>query len=434
MRKMKICALVLLCILTASLCGVFAYGMSGHSLHINYWGGGTKHELYSSVQLLLEKEVSLDGIDSVSIRYDMNNNDVYLYESKGNYLTVKEYSELALEENELSTVQVTGSSIAVEGKKRDNNELVQIGMRGVRSPICYTEIGLPVSYKGQLSIATVNGDVESQMDIALENAFRAVTRSGDITIPDITAQSITLRCVSGDIQADTVRADAGSAPGAVQIRTSNGNIKAGQLAGEMDIESVSGDITLSRINGKTDIKTSNGNIESDAISGETQLVTTSGDITVKRLDGTVTVTSSNGNVNILAGGGARAVKTISGDVRLEGVDSAWDVKTSNGSITIKADQGSGDIQTTSGDIGLALEQLTGNLNIESSDGSVEIRLCGDNAFDFKAVTTNGDIDTFFDDALNFSKKGNSAQGTYGDNQGSRRIDIRTISGDVEVTR
>ena len=56
------------------------------------------------------------------------------------------------------------------------------------------------------------------------------------------------------------------------------------------------------------------------------------------------------------------------------------------------------------------------------------------SFAFEANTTSGEIDTFFDDSLKFSKRGNSAEGTYGSNTQGNKIDIETTSGDVRITK
>ena len=100
----------------------------------------------------------------------------------------------------------------------------------------------------------------------------------------------------------------------------------------------------------------------------------------------------------------RTVRTTSGEIVLEQLTDVWEVKASSGAVTIKAQEGSGSICTTSGDIKVDLGRLTGNLTLESSSGLAEIKISDDNAFDFKAVTSSGDIDTFFDDELVFPKK------------------------------
>jgi len=427
MRRVKIVTLVMLCILTAGLCGIFTYGLSGHDSKV--------YESYGSPQMVLEKEVSLDGIDTISIQYDMNGNDIYIYESEGDFLTIKEYNELDLKEDELSTVTVNGSGLEVKGRKREGKSFqVRIGIFGIRSEYGYVEIGLPASYKGQLTLAAASGEIQSHMDIALEKEFKAATNSGDITIPNITAKNVSLSSTSGDVKIDTVCTDINGSVGTVNITTSSGDIKADQLTGEMDIESTSGEITVKQLTGGTQIKSSSGSIESKTISGNAQFETTSGDIKVQCIDGVVTAEASSGNVEIYEGSGERTVRTTSGDIQLQGVDGTWDIQSSSGEVWIKAQEGSGSINTTSGDVNLELEKLTGILKVDCSSGLAKIRISPDNAFDFKADTSSGDIQTFFDKDLNFSKKGNSAHGTYGDNQSGSSIEVRTTSGDVEVTK
>ncbi|MEZ3446966.1 MAG: DUF4097 domain-containing protein [Lachnospiraceae bacterium] len=433
MRRAKISMLILLCILTAGLCGILIYGISGRGLYS--WGGSTgSYGSYGSPQLVMEKEVPLDGIDHITVQYDMNNNDIYIYEGEGDVLTIREYNELALEEKDLSTVTVSGSGVEIRGRRRNGNSFrIQVGRFGIRSAYGYTEIRLPASYKGQLSLSSASGDIRSEMDISLAEGFQAEAVSGDVVIPNITASKVSLGSSSGDIKVYAVSAGINDSAGAVDIETVSGDINVGQLAGEIDIESSSGEITVKQLTGATKIKSISGNIESESIAGDAWLGTTSGDIAVQRIDGAVTAESSSGGVKILAGAGGRNVKTTSGDIRLEGMEGSWETHSSSGGVWIKAKEGSGSISTTSGDISLELEKLAGNLNIESSSGQAKIRLLSDNAFDFKANTSSGDIETFFDDDLNFSRKGNSADGTYGKNSDGNSIVVRTTSGDVQVT-
>ncbi len=433
MKKMKITTLVILCILTVGLCGILVYGIAGHSIYVGGYNGGG-YASHGSPQLVMEKEIPLDGIDHISLQYDMNNNDIRIYESEEDILTIREYNELDLEEDELSTVTVTGSGIEIRGKKREGKKFqLQIGRFGIRSVYGYTEIGLPASYKGQLLLSTASGDIRSEMDIVLESGFQAETISGNIMIPDITAQTVSLGCSSGDVKVSAVSTDVSGLTGAIDIATISGDINIGELTGELDIGSSSGDITVKQLTGTTKIKSISGNIKSDTVQGNTQLGTTSGDITVQCIDGIVKAESSSGSIKILAGDGDRTVNTISGDIRMEGVAGSWETHTTSGEVWIKAQEGSGSISTTSGDINLKLGKLAGTLSVGSSSGTAKIQLSPDNMFEFKADTSSGDIETFFDDELSFSKKGNSAHGTHGDSSGANSIVVKTTSGDVQVT-
>lgn len=427
MREIKITMMVLLCILTVGLCGILVYGMTGH--HIYRTGYDNR-----SSQLVMEKEVSINGVDRISVTYDMNNNDIRIYEKEGDMLTVKEYSTLELTERELSTVEVNGSRLEVKGKKRNRNNYVHFGLYYNDQAGNYTEIGLPSSYKGELVFLTSGGDISSKMDIVIEKAFKAATSSGDVLIPNITAKDVSLECSSGDVQIDKVSTELGSSTGGIAIKTTSGDIEVDQLTGMVDLETSSGEIAVRQVTGDTDIKTSSGSIKSENILGDTQVEATSGDISVQRIDGDVTAGSSSGNIKINEGSGERTVRTTSGEIVLNHVSAAWEAESSSGDIAVKAQEGSGSIHSTSGDINLDLVKLTGNLTLESSSGWVKIRISEDNAFDFKADTSSGDIDTFFDDKLDYSKKGNSAKGVYGTGETGNQVVVRTTSGDVQVMK
>lgn len=408
MRKIKIGMLVMMCIVTAFLCGILAYGITGHKIYGRF-RAGNDNMVYTSMQLLLEKEVPLDGIDCITISYGMNSNDIYLHESEGNVLTIKEFSNAELNENELSTVTVSGSRITVTGKKRTRlcfNAPFSFG-----TPDGYTEVWMPSSYKGELSVETSSGDIRSDMEITLEKDLKASSTSGDITIPDVSASNVSFASSSGWVKAETIN---------------SGN--------NINIETTSGDIMLKQLTGTTDISSSSGWVKAEAVTGNTRITTTSGDIMVQRIDGDAGTESSSGNVKIEEGSGRRSSKTTSGDIRLYGVSEPWSVNSSSGTVWIKAQKGSGDIETTSGDVRMELVELTGQLDIHSSSGGVYINISEDNAFDFDADTSSGDINTFFDDELKFSKKGNNAQGTYGGNPQGKSIQIETTSGDVRIKK
>ena len=101
---------------------------------------------------------------------------------------------------------------------------------------------------------------------------------------------------------------------------------------------------------------------------------------------------------------------------------------------VKAERGAGSISTSSGDVRLTLPELTGKLNIHTTSGRVDISLSETAAMDFEANTTSGDITTFFDDSLIFSKRGNRSNGTVGSAEQVYEVDIETSSGDVRITK
>ena len=416
MRNLKIGLLVMLCIFTAFLCGIFVYGMTGGNIFRSFGGAYNDYEKgYVGMHLVLEKEVPIDGIDSISISYRMNSNDIYLYEGEGNTLTIKEYNEVELNENELSTVSVNGSKLEIKGKRRSRRSIssgfFHFGYTGG-----YTEVWLPASYKGELALTTSSGDITSEMDLILERDLKAVSTSGDISMPDVTASNVSLGCTSGYVRIENIETN------------KNGT------AGKINIETTSGDIMVKQLVGETDIGSSSGYVNAETVTGNVQIATTSGDITVQHIDGNATVESSSGYTKIMEGSGERSISTTSGDVIIDGADGLWQIHTTSGEVRVKGQNDNGSIETTSGDVSLEIVELNGTLDIHTSSGYVNIKLLQDSAFDFSAETTSGNINTFFDDDLKFSKRGDSAQGIHGQNLQGNSIRIGTTSGDVRILK
>ncbi len=397
MRNLKISLIVILGVIILGLCRIMAWGMEYGNRGGRFFSVG---ETYSDMQVVLDKEISLDGISNIEILYSENSNDVFFYESEGDTLVVKEYANYELEEKEVSTVAITEDTIEIKGQRRNQQNLFFGGPYGFGYSSTgwgYTQIGLPASYKGNLTVQTIGGDIRSDCDLNIDGSFIASSISGDMMLPTLSAKSVTLTSTSGDLNT-----------GKKISITSNGT----------------GEITIS---------TTSGDVHAEFLSGKTTITSTSGDISVEKMDGDVSVSTTSGDVKILDGSGRRSIYTSSGQIIMKNIDDFFDINGSSAEVVVEAKRGEGKVVTSSGDVRVELSQLTGNLEIETVSGEVVTCLSNDSSFEFKADTTSGDINTFFDDDLSFSKKGNSAQGSVGTMEPGYMVQIHTISGDVRVT-
>lgn len=399
MRKAIISMIAVVSIIALALCGILVYGLKGNIIFAR------ESRILDETHLVLEKEISLEGIDSISVLYDMNSNDIFLYESDDDRLLVKEYSSFELAEKEISTVEVKGNSLEVKGKAR-NVRVMAFG--NIEN---YTQLWIPSSYSGSIKLATASGEIISQFEPVLKKEFDVSSTSGDIKIPSVSADKIDIASISGEIQIDTINANSN-----INIGTSSGDIRLQQITGEVNIASISGEIKAA------------------VISGNAQLSTTSGDITIQQIDGDTEVSTTSGNVKILEGKGSREISSSSGDITIQGADGSFDLSTSSGEILFQAQSGMGEIETSSGDIKIELYELAGSINIDSTSGDVNIKLPESSSFDFEANTTSGDIKTFFDNNLQFSKRGDNAVGAYGADAGGKKVSIETTSGDIKVQK
>lgn len=448
MKSMKIGLIVVLSIITVSLCGTLVYGMLGGNIFRNY-----DRQYYADVQLVLEEEISLDGIESISVLYNMNNNDIYLLENETDTVVVKEYSTSDMNENELTTIKVNENSLVIRGARRSFNSGFHLFWNnGYAYNRHYTEVYLPTSYHGEILLETASGDIASDFDMELEKDFSITSTSGDVNFPGITAANATVNTSSGYVRMENIDTNVNGAAGEIHIKTTSGDVNLKELTGETVIESSSGYLTIGSITGDTQLKTSSGDMNIKEIVGETktesssgylmietltgdaQIKTTSGDVNIQHMDGDIQVTTTSGYVRILEGDGGRSVSTSSGDITVEGTGENFRLNTQSGDVQITVQKGEGNIETSSGDVQLGMEELAGTLNINSSSGYVRIKLSAENEFEFVANTSSGDIMTFFDSDLTFSSRKDHAQGTYGDNAQGNQVEIQTTSGDIRVSK
>ena len=448
MKGIRIGLIVVLSVMTVSLCGVLVCGITGRNIF-----GSPGRRNYKEVQLVLEKDISLDGIDSISIMYGMNSNDIYFYESENSALTIKEYSSSEMNENELSTISVNGSSLEVKGVRRNYGDGFRLfWFNGYSYNRHYTEVYLPVSYHGEIMLETSGGDIISNLDLELEKEVSITSTSGDISFPSVAASNAVINTSSGNVRMDNIDTNVNGSVGEIHIRTSSGDVDLKELTGETDIQSSSGYLTVGSITGNTQLKTSSGDISIKEITGDTkvesssgyqvietltgnaQLNSTSGDVSIQSMNGGTRIETASGYVRILEGSGDRSLTTSSGNITVKGTEGNFQVSTQSGDVQINMQKGAGSIDTSSGDTQLGLEELAGTLDIDSSSGYVNIKLSTKNEFEFEADTGSGDIATFFDSDLSFSSRGHHAQGIYGVNTQGNRIEIQTISGDVRISK
>lgn len=235
----------------------------------------------------------------------------------------------------------------------------------------YTEIWLPAGYEGEISVKTVSGEIRVDRDLSLQQKLKLSSTSGDITTKNVAAEQVMIASTSGEVRL--------------------------------------GEVTAKEI----------------------EISTTSGDIRLDKADGRLSAASTSGEVTVSDGNGERKVNTTSGDIRISGVDGRFSVSSTSGEVTLEGQSGFGAASTTSGDVRLSVAQLTGDLDIDTLSGEVTLQLSRDESLQFKATTSSGVISTFFDDALAFSKKGDRAEGSVG-NDSKNKVTVTTTSGDIRV--
>ena len=139
-----------------------------------------------------------------------------------------------------------------------------------------------------------------------------------------------VKSVSGDI--DVTRGDEGRiglsySGGMVKVRSSGEQVVVRTMAGDvsatvpadgrLEMEVVSGDVSISDAGARIEVKTVSGDVEIAKTAGDAQVKTVSGDVNLDRVSGTFEVQTRSGDVELAAAGPVSgSISTVSGDVTI----------------------------------------------------------------------------------------------------------------------
>lgn len=125
-------------------------------------------------------------------------------------------------------------------------------------------------------------------------------------------------------------------------------------------------------------------------------------------------------------------KTMNGAIDIGGLRSDVEVLTMNGRIAVET-TGYASAKTMNGRIEVAMGSAdwSGDMEIETMNGSIEIRLPEDANVELDASTMNGSIDSDFPVELSGWLR-NKARGTIGN--GGRSLDVSTMNGSIRIRR
>lgn len=209
-----------------------------------------------------------------------------------------------------------------------------------------------------------------------------------------------------------------------------------------------GDLSLSTASGsagcdfsmdltKLKVGTASGDIRMDRITaaGEAEFTTASGNLQIEELDAEkVYATTASGDINMgsVAAAGDAKFTTASGNHRIEQVIAKTaGFSSASGDISLQSlTAENSNIKTSSGVVRIL--DLESSLKCTTASGDVVLSVSGSNGFSFEAETVSGDIGTWFDDELSFSKRGDHAQGDVGDASFGRTIHLETASGNIRI--
>ncbi|MFC1499740.1 DUF4097 domain-containing protein [Candidatus Zixiibacteriota bacterium] len=187
----------------------------------------------------------------------------------------------------------------------------------------------------------------------------------------------------------------------------------------LEIETLSADITSSGVTGDLRFNSLSGNVEVGGTASDVYVKTLSGDITISNRQGGISAGTMSGTIQIEEAVGAIKASSLSGDIHVTG-SSIEDA----------------DINSTSGDIryrgGMSRDAI---LVVENFSGEITLVLPSDISADFDISTYSGDIkNALGPQAERRSRFGPGKDLTFVTGSGDARVRVKTFSGDVSIEK
>ncbi|MCU6732818.1 DUF4097 family beta strand repeat-containing protein [Diplocloster agilis] len=204
--------------------------------------------------------------------------------------------------------------------------------------------------------------------------------------------------------------------GSVTVSTASGNIKSDEVLNLslFFADTASGDIRMNEI-----------------YASSIHAGTASGNINMNLAEGSRDLSTASGNITVLGGAGDTEADTASGNIKLENAQGILELGCASGDIKVMGAAGGGEFETASGNVSLQFDEITASIDAQSTSGNVKLQMPQNTAFTLEAATTSGNINTFFDDQLQYNKKGNKASGAL-NGASDLLISLETTSGNIKV--
>jgi hypothetical protein len=166
-------------------------------------------------------------------------------------------------------------------------------------------------------------------------------------------------------------------------------------------------------------RTSDGNVTLSGLQGDLSLTTGDGNLTLDHVSGNLRIKSGDGQVKITNASGAIEARTSDGNLTVDGLFHAVALHTSDGSLDVSLREGT---------------QLGGASTIQSSDGSVTLRVPQNFAADLNVHTSDGHVDCTLpltmDHYQSGENHGHEMRGKL--NGGGTPLTVHTSDGNVKI--
>lgn len=216
----------------------------------------------------------------------------------------------------------------------------------------------------------------------------------------------------------------------IRLQTTSGDIDLSGIEGDLRIDAGSGDMTIEDVRGQIDIRGSSGDVRLSHAIARVSVEVSSGDLTIEHVNGDVAATASSGDITVRDMKGDLETQSNSGDQELEGINGPVRARAFSGNIECSSEAGDVDVRASSGDARIDTRLAdNGRCRIVTSSGDVTLALAEHPGAKIDITTRSGEAS----DNMDVSWRRESSRhrtGTFGD--GRADVQIQTGSGDVRL--
>jgi len=298
--------------------------------------------------------------------------------------------------------------VSVQKRVIANNEPDSRKINESSRPI-FTQDGRVLTLNANTGAAMGGGRVQSDLEIYLpKNASVEIsTKRGDIVV----------HSRLGDIKASSTRGDIDlqDVTGNAALDLHRGSLKAARLSGDLSVEGRLEDTDVSDIGGSARFNGEFfGQMNLSKIAKSVSFKSSRTQLDFARLDGDLKLDS--GDLRATSAAGPLSLTTRSKDIHLEDISGDLRVENSNGAVEVRAGK-------------LPL----GSIEIGNRKGDIEVILPARAAFQLDARTRRGDIRSEFGDLkLETSKGSTTGSATVG--SGGPRLQINSDYGNIDIRK
>jgi hypothetical protein len=271
--------------------------------------------------------------------------------------------------------------------------------------------------------------VQADMDIEVPAgaALDIASKRGDVTVNNRTAE-VKISLQKGDVSLTEVAAP-------VKINLEKGSIRASQIGGDVDVTGHVDSVNIDQVAGAVRL---NGDFYEDIqlskIAKTVIFKTSRSDMEIASVPGDISISSDEVRGSELSG--PSRVVTGSKNIHLEDVSGDLEVQSNNGDVEVTTSgkqAGKMIVNTQHGDVALTLasKSTPDKVTVSTQHGDITLSLPSGGGFQINADTRKGDITSDFDAIKIDQTNGTSrASGTVGN--GVSKLLVNTETGDIKI--